>query len=228
MPTKFIAYYRVSTDRQGKSGLGLESQRETVAAYIKQHDGEIIAEFTEVESGRKSNRPQLEKALAACRLHRATLVVSKVDRLTRSVSFMSRLLDSGAEVRFADLPQIEGATGRFLLHQMVSVAELEAGMISTRTKAALTAAKARGVKLGGTRNLAGPSDHARRRATEAVQRGAVARAADVRPTIEALQADGVTSLRGIADALNAARIPTARGCASWGPGQVRRVLNLQR
>src|SRR5436305_606617 len=149
----FIAYYRVSTGRQGRSGLGIEAQRAAVATYLNGGDWRIIAEFTEVESGKRSDRPQLDHALAAARLHRVPLVVSKVDRLTRSVSFLSRLLDAGVDVRFADLPQIEGATGRFLLQQMVAVAELEAGMISARTKAALAAAKRRGTKLGGDRGV---------------------------------------------------------------------------
>jgi Resolvase, N terminal domain len=126
---KFVAYYRVSTGKQGKSGLGIEAQREAVKAYLNGGDWAIVAEFTEVESGKRSDRPALEQALTAARLHRASLVVSKVDRLTRSVAFLSRLLEAGVDVRFADLPQIEGATGRFLLQQMVAVAELEAGMI---------------------------------------------------------------------------------------------------
>src|SRR6266851_7464183 len=145
----FVAYYRVSTGRQGKSGLGLEAQRAAVETYLNGGDWRIVEEHTEVESGKNSDRPALDKALAAARLHRASLVVSKVDRLTRSVAFLSRLLEAGVDVRFADLPQIEGATGRFLLHQMVAVAELEASMISSRVKAALKAAKARGTKLGG-------------------------------------------------------------------------------
>ena len=148
---KFVAYHRVSTERQGRSGLGLEGQQAAVANYLNDGNWRIIAGFTEVESGRRSDRPELDKALAAARLHRCPLVVSKVDRLTRSVAFLSRLLEAGVDVRFADLPQIEGATGRFLLQQMVAVAELEAGMISTRTKAALAAAKARGQALGGAR-----------------------------------------------------------------------------
>src|SRR4051812_33885287 len=147
----FIAYFRVSTARPGKSGPGIEAQRTAVAGYLNGGNWQIIAEFTEVESGRRSDRPELDKALAAARLHRCPLIVSKVDRLTRSVAFLSRLLEAGVDVRFADLPQIEGATGRFLLQQMVAVAELEAGMISTRTKAALAAAKARGRVLGGAR-----------------------------------------------------------------------------
>src|SRR5260370_29629952 len=109
-------------------------QDAAVATYLKGGDWQIVADFTEVESGKRSDRPELDKVLAAARLHRASLVVSKVDRLTRSVAFLSRLLEAGVDVRFADLPQIEGATGRFLLQQMVAVAELEAGMISKRTK----------------------------------------------------------------------------------------------
>ena len=148
----FIAYYRVSTARQGQSGLGLEAQRETVRTFLNGGDWRLAAEFTEVESGRKSDRPELDKALAACRVRGATLVVAKVDRLTRSLSFLMRLLDAGVEVRFCDLPQIEGPTGRFMLQQLAAVAELEAGMIGDRTRKALSAAKARGVKLGGFRN----------------------------------------------------------------------------
>ena len=150
---KFVAYYRVSTARQGKSGLGIDAQRAAVATYLNGGDWQIVGEFTEIESGKRSDRPELDKALAAARLHRASVVVSKVDRLTRSVSFLSKLQDAGVDVRFADLPQIEGATGRFMLQQMVAVAELEAGMISKRTKDALAAAKRRGAKLGGDRGV---------------------------------------------------------------------------
>src|SRR5258708_26522639 len=140
---KFVCYYRVSTGRQGKSGLGLEAQRAAVAVYLNGGDWTIVDEHREVESGKRSDRPALDQALAAARLHRASLVVSKVDRLTRSVAFLSRLLEAGVDVRFADLPQIEGATGRFLLQQMVAVAELAAGMISARTQAPLAMARKR-------------------------------------------------------------------------------------
>jgi DNA invertase Pin-like site-specific DNA recombinase len=220
---KFVAYYRVSTRRQGKSGLGLEAQRQAVATYLNGGDWQIVDEHTEVESGKNSDRPALEKALAAARLHRAALVVSKVDRLTRSVAFLSRLLEAGVDVRFADLPQIEGATGRFMLQQMVAVAELEAGMISTRTKAALAAAKKRGTVLGGFRGKVPTAKH---RALSAAirQRKADGRAADIAPTIKALQAAGATSLRTIAEGLNAQRIPTARGDGEWTATQVMRVL----
>jgi len=240
---KFIAYYRVSTARQGRSGLGLDSQRAAVTTYLNGGDWSIAAEFTEVESGKNSDRPALDKALAAARLHRASLVVSKVDRLTRSVAFLSRLLEAGVDVRFADLPQIEGATGRFMLQQMVAVAELEAGLISARTKAALAQARKRGVKLGGRRrkvigehangkriygDVANGSPKARAKAVEALQARADNRAADIFPTIKALQEGGATSLRAIAEGLNAASIPTARGGGTWSAVQVARILQRMR
>lgn len=236
---KFVCYYRVSTGRQCKSGLGLEAQRAAVTAYLNGGNWKIVDEFTEVESGKNSDRPALDKALAAARLHRASLVVSKVDRLTRSVAFLSRLLEAGVDVRFADLPQIEGATGRFLLQQMVAVAELEAGMISARTKAALVAAKKRGTKLGGRRrkvvgtdakgkpiygDVANGSAKARAAGTRAIEQRAAGRAADIAPTIKALQEAGATSLRAIANGLNEQNIPTARGAGKWSAVQVARVL----
>lgn len=220
---KFVTYYRVSTAKQGKSGLGLEAQQAQVAAYLNGGKWQIVEEFVEVESGRRSDRPALDKALAAARLHRCPLVVSKVDRLTRSVAFLSRLLEAGVDVRFADLPQIEGATGRFLLQQMVAVAELEAGMISARTKAALQAAKKRGQKLGGDRGVR-PSNKVRSSATAALVKRSAQRAADIAPTIAELQAGGATSLRAIAAALNESGIPTARGGGIWSAIQVKRIL----
>src|SRR5262249_16056887 len=137
--------------KQGKSGLGIEAQRQPVAAYLNGGNWRIIAAFTEIESGKRSDRPVREKALTAARVHQVPLVVAKVDRLRRSVAFLSRLFEAGVDVRFADLPMIEGATGKFLLQQMAAVAELEAGVISARTKAALAAAKRRGGKVGGDR-----------------------------------------------------------------------------
>jgi DNA invertase Pin-like site-specific DNA recombinase len=131
---KFVSYLRVSTMRQGISGLGLEAQRATVATFLNGGAWEIVAEFVEVESGKAADRPELARALAHCRVTSATLIVANVSRLTRSSSFLHRLLEAGVEVRFCDLPQIEGPTGRFLLTQMVAVAELEAGLIGERTK----------------------------------------------------------------------------------------------
>ena len=227
---KFVAYYRVSTERQGRSGLGLEAQRAAVATYLNGGNWKIVAEFTEIESGRKSDRPELDKALAAARLHRSPLVVSKVDRLTRSVAFLSRLLEANVDVRFADLPQIEGATGRFLLQQMVAVAELEAGMISARTRAALAAAKARGKKLGGPRirlsdgRPVAISRMAQKRGAAANRMRAVDRAADLAPTITQIRAAGAATLAAIAEGLNTAGIPTPRGQGKWSPVQVKRTI----
>jgi len=130
------------------------------------------------------------------------------------------VLEAGVDVRFADLPQIEGATGRFMLQQMVAVAELEAGMISARTKAALAAAKKRGKKLGGDRGVK-PTAKMRALSRAALQARADARAADIGPTIKALRDAGATSLRAIADGLNAKGIPTARGNGEWQAVQAR-------
>lgn len=220
----FIAYYRVSTKRQGDSGLGLEAQRQAVANYLNGGNWRIIAEFTEVESGRKTDRPQLDAALAAARLRRVPVIVAKVDRLTRSVAFLSRLLEAGVDVRFADLPQIEGPTGRFMLQQMASVAELEAGLISARTKAALAASKARGTKLGGNRGTV-PDDAAREASRTVRGMRAQKRAQDILPVIQDLRAAGVTSLNGLARGLSERGIPTARGSGRWTPTQVDRVLS---
>lgn len=140
----FISYLRVSTDRQGASGLGLSAQRQAVENYLNGGRWTLVKEFVEIESGRSAERPQLQRALNLCRVRRVPLVVAKVDRLTRSLSFLSRLLDAGVDVRFCDLPQIEGPTGKFMLQRMAAVAELEAGLISKRTRDALAAAKARG------------------------------------------------------------------------------------
>ncbi|UGX93508.1 recombinase family protein [Bradyrhizobium barranii subsp. barranii] len=216
---RFVAYYRVSTRKQGQSGLGLDAQRAAVANHLGDGLANVIAEFTEVESGRRSDRPALDEALAAARLHRAALVVAKVDRLTRSVGFLERLLEAGVDVRFADLPAIEGPTGRFMLQQMAAVAELEAGLISARTKAALAAAKARGQRLGGDRggNL---SSTARALGRDAQAKIADRRAADLAPLLRELRAEGRTSPTDIARALTARGIPTARGGANWSAPQV--------
>jgi DNA invertase Pin-like site-specific DNA recombinase len=218
----FMAYYRVSTGRQGKSGLGIEAQRAAVANYLNGGNWRILAEFVEVESGRRSDRPALDKALAAAQVRRVPLVVAKVDRLTRSVAFLSRLLEAGVDVRFADLPAVEGATGKFLLQQMAAVAELEAGMISARTKAALAAAKRRGVKLGGDRG-ARLTAKARAAGRAAQQAKAQDRAADLAATVKELQAAGCESLRAIAEGLEARGIPAARG-GKWSATQVSRLL----
>lgn len=221
--TKYIAYYRVSTDKQGRSGLGLEAQQAAVKTFLDGKGWPPFREFTEVESGKKADRPELDRALTACRLHKATLV-TKLDRLARDASFLLRLIDEQqVDVVFYDMPDIPaGAAGRFILTQMAAVAELEAGLTSERTKAALAAAKERGVKLGGFRGYK-PSDDDRAKAVAVKKAKAQKHAEVVLPEIEAIQAEGITSLGGIAKALNEREVPTARG-GQWQAVQVKRVL----
>lgn len=219
---KFVSYLRVSTSRQGKSGLGIEAQRSAVTGFLSANGADHLQEFVEVETGKRSDRPELNKALAMCRLHRAVLVVAKVDRLTRSSSFLHKLLDAKVDVRFCDLPQIEGPTGRFLLQQMVAVAELEAAMISARTKAALQACKQRGKILGGFRGRAGTAgDTALARSARTLS--ADARAGDIKQVIDALDLDRSMSLRAVARALSDKGIPTPRGRGEWTAAAVARV-----
>lgn len=232
---KFISYLRVSTDRQGRSGLGLDAQRADVARYLSGGNWKLAAEHVEIESGRRADRPELARALEACKAHRAALVVAKVDRLARSQGFLSRILEAGVDVRFCDLPQIEGPTGRFLLQSMMSVAELEAGLISARTKAALAATKARGKKLGGTR-LRRPAEGVYGPGMPAVgtaEAVAVARAARARkatdqaraiaPIIRRLDPDGTASLRTVAAKLMAEGVPTPAGGDHWTAATVARI-----
>ena len=146
MNGKFVAYYRVSTQKQGKSGLGLEAQRESVNSYLNGGKWSLVAEMVEIESGKKSsNRPKLAQALSLCRLHKAKLLVAKLDRLSGNVAFISALMESGVQFVAVDLPQANELT----VHIMAAMAEYEAKAISARTKAALAAAKARGTVLGG-------------------------------------------------------------------------------
>jgi DNA invertase Pin-like site-specific DNA recombinase len=215
----FICYYRVSTQRQGRSGLGLDAQKKAVREYLNGGDWKIKAEFTEVESGKRADRPQLAAALAACRLHGAKLIIAKLDRLARNVAFVSNLMEAGVDFVAVDFPQ----ANRLTVHILAAVAEHEAKMISERTKAALAAAKARGVKLGGDHG-ARLTQKARRAGWEARMARADAKAADYAPVIAELQAAGTTSLRGIAAELNSRGIPTATGTGSWQAAQVSRLL----
>ena len=159
-----MAYYRVSTDRQGKSGLGLEAQRKAVADHLDGGKWDLVGEFTEVESGKRSDRPELARALALCRKHKAALIIAKLDRLARNARFLLTVVEGTGErgVVFCDLPQVPpGAGGKFVLTLFAAVAELEAGLISQRTRDALAAVKARGKRLG----WANPARTDQRRAT---------------------------------------------------------------
>jgi DNA invertase Pin-like site-specific DNA recombinase len=221
---KFVSYLRVSTARQGQSGLGLEAQRASVADFLNGGQWKVIKEFVEVESGSHNDRPELAKAMALCRLRGATLVIAKIDRLSRDAHFLLGLQKAGVKFVAADMPE----ANEMVVGIMAVVAQAERKMISVRTKSALAAAKARGVKLGGVRHKSdgtvvtvSAEASAAGRATKTAQ--AIARAADVQPIIADIQAGGAKSLREIADALNGRGIPTARG-GEWSATQVARVM----
>lgn len=219
--TAFIAYFRVSTDRQGKSGLGLDAQREAVRGYVTGH-GSIIEEFTEVESGKKNERPQLAFALAACRRHRAILIIARLDRLARNLAFIANLMESGVDFVAVDMPH----ANRLTVHIIAAVAEDEGRRISTRTRDALAAAKKRGIRLGN------PNPRTALALAHQAHRTAASRyASTVRPLIEKLRAEEVgegeekkkRSLRSIAEELNLRNVKTARG-GVWHAQQVANVL----
>jgi DNA invertase Pin-like site-specific DNA recombinase len=213
--TKYVAYYRVSTAKQGQSGLGLEAQREAVTRF----GGQVVAEFTEVESGKKSDRTQLAQAIALCRVHKARLLIAKLDRLARNVAFVATLMNSDVKFVACDMPDADP----FRLHLDASIAEEETRKISARTKAALAAAKARGVKLGGARGHGFASEHITL-GHKAQAEQAKTRAYNILPFITQAKADGATSLRQIAAALNSRGIPTARN-GLWTAVQVKRIVD---
>jgi DNA invertase Pin-like site-specific DNA recombinase len=212
---KFIAYFRVSTDRQGKSGLGLEAQRETVMSYLDGGRWTLVGEFTEVESGKRADRPQLEKALAACKKQKAKLVIAKLDRLSRNLAFIATLMESGVEFVAVDNPHANKLT----VHILAAVAQHEREMISERTRAALAAVKKRGKVLGNP-NLA----EAAKLGTAAVKRNARRFAANIRPIIEEIMRAGATSHNAIAAKLNERNVKTARG-GTWTHVQVGAILH---
>jgi DNA invertase Pin-like site-specific DNA recombinase len=225
---KLIAYYRVSTARQGASGLGLEAQRAAVRDYAQRHGGAVLRAYQEIESGTRSDRPELARALADARRSKATLIIAKLDRLSRNTRFLLALVESGVDLAFCDLPAVPpGPTGRFLLSTMAAVAELEAGLISQRTKAALAALKARGVKLGAAREGAhrfrgGANPQAAQRAATLAKERAADAYLDLAPRLADLRAEG-QSYQAIADVLTAEGHTTRKG-KPWNKMQVRRVL----
>jgi DNA invertase Pin-like site-specific DNA recombinase len=206
----FVAYYRVSTDRQGRSGLGLETQQKAVRDYLNGGDWELVGEFTETESGRKDERPELDKALALCRKRKARLVIAKLDRLSRNLAFIARLMDAGVEFVAVDNPHANKLT----IHILAAVAQHEREMIAERTRAALQAAKTRGVRLG---------RHGAEKLAPVYRTQAVERAQALAPMVAEIRAEGASSLREIAAGLNARGITTAQG-RPWAAMQVKRVL----
>jgi DNA invertase Pin-like site-specific DNA recombinase len=221
---RWIAYYRVSTARQGRSGLGLDAQRQAVTDFLNGGSWKLVGEYTEVESGKNSDRPQLAEALKACRVHRATLVIAKLDRLSRDAHFLLGLQNAGVKFVAADMPE----ANEMIVGIMAVVAQAERKMISRRTKEALAAAKARGVKLGGFRGRAGTAEDCAK-ATAARQAKAAAQAADLMPTINDVRAELLaggekTTLRAIAKKLNERDVKAPRG-GEWSAVQVSRVLS---
>ncbi|SDR31147.1 Resolvase, N terminal domain [Rhizobiales bacterium GAS113] len=239
-PSKYVAYYRVSTAKQGASGLGLDAQKKAVADYIAARGGKLAAEFEEIESGKRSDRPKLDEALAECHMRHAILIVAKLDRLTRNTEFLMKLKSDQADIVFCDLPDVPpGPVGKFFLTQMVAVAELEAGLISQRTKDAFRQVRAKLNKgghckpskkhpegrdrLGNPENL-GNGDLGRANSRESRMRKADQHAATFKPFIAKLQAKGITSYGAIARELMAEDMATSRQKSNWTPMQAWRLV----
>jgi DNA invertase Pin-like site-specific DNA recombinase len=213
---RFVAYYRVSTAKQGQSGLGLEAQRASVLTWLNGGSWTLVAEFTEVESGKNADRPVLAEAMAACKLLGATLVIAKLDRLSRDAHFLLGLEKAGVDFVAVDMPNANRLTVRL----MAVIAQEEREMISRRTREALAAAKARGVKLGGVRANQPKGDP--RLATQALIEASATFAARVAPIAGELRNNGM-NLRQIAAELTARGVQTMRGGA-WTAASVRNVL----
>ena len=218
---KVVAYYRVSTAAQGLSGLGLDAQRTSVEAFAKARGAQTLAEYTEIESGKRADRPELLAALHYAKVTGATLVIAKLDRLSRSVAFLATLQDSGARFLAVDMPDANEA----MVHVMAAMAQAERKAISGRTRVALQAAKARGRQLGNPNGAAalrraGKGNGA---AIATVKAGAESHAANLATVVTAMRAEGLTSLAALAGALNARHMQTRRG-GRWHPSSVRNLL----
>lgn len=225
-----VSYLRVSTERQGRSGLGVEAQRAAVAKVLDARGLTLLSEHVDTESGGKDDRPALKAALDQCRATGAVLIVAKLDRLSRNARFLLQLVEESGEggVVFADLPDLpSGAAGKFVLTMLAAVAELERGMISDRTKAALAAAKARGVKLGNP-NLPEASEETAARARTYRIAYANERAETVWPYIEQARAAGCRTDHEIAEALTNRGVRTPGGARRWSATQVSRVRSRLR
>lgn len=217
---KFVSYLRVSTEEQGRSGLGIAAQRKAVTDYLNGGRWQLVAEFEEHESGKRADRPQLNAALVACRKHKATLVIAKLDRLSRNVHFLSGLMESNVDFVCADNPN----ANRLTIHILAAVAEEERRLISQRTIAALQAAKARGQLLG-FRNPKRAASQAKacRRGASATKARAHHFAENTMPIVASIRKAGITSLRGIANALNSRGIRTSHG-GKWYASTVRNLV----
>lgn len=213
----FVLYRRVSTSRQGQSGLGLESQDETVRRYVTSQNGKIVGEFVEVESGRKTDteRPQLAQALVECRRLKAVLVVAKLDRLSRNAELLLRLQNGNVDFVCCDCPNVD----RFTVGILALVAQRERELISERTRSALQIAKMRGVRLG--------TRHPHRQVklmVEGYRRQKMEFISKVRPIIDEIKSTGVTTLKEIGHCLTRRGIPTRTGKTVWFPSTVKTVI----
>ncbi|MCT2531548.1 recombinase family protein [SAR92 clade bacterium H921] len=219
---KYIAYYRVSTVKQGQSGLGLEAQKAAVVDYLKSNAGELVTEYTEIQSGSKDNRPELQAALRQCRLTGATLLIAKLDRLSRNRSFLMNVQDSSVQFVAVDMPE----ANHFTVGLMACLADYERQLISERTTAALKAAKARGVVLGNPRlDEVRNTDTTKARAARVIS--AKQRNAEMLDIINEMrdESDIDLSLRDLTKMLNDAGYKTSRG-KKWHPTSVMRVLRV--
>lgn len=219
---KIVGYIRVSTSKQGQSGLGLEAQRAAVETYAAQHGADILEMVTEVESGKKNDRPELLRALHLTKVTGATLVIAKLDRLSRSAAFLTALQESGVQFIAADMPHAD----TFTVGILAMVARKEREAISQRTREALKAAKARGQRLGNPNGAAALKRAGKGNAAgvAAAKQAADHHAEALRPVVDALRAEGVSSLGSLADALNGRGMRTPRG-ATWHKSSVRNLLD---
>lgn len=215
---QYVSYLRVSTQKQGYSGLGLEAQKEIIKKYL--HEKNPISEFVEVESGRKTNRPKLKDALALCRKTGATLIVAKLDRLARNVSFLSNLLESDVEIVFCDFPQ----ANKMVLHILAAISQYEAELTASRTKAALQAKKARGAKLGNPEHLLDKHEQAIANSNKTNSEKAKKNPNNKRAVafLKVMISQG-KSLTEMTDILNSEGFVTAQGC-KFVPATVRRLI----
>ena len=215
---QYVSYLRVSTQKQGYSGLGLEAQKEIIKNFL--HDKTPIAEFTEIESGRKTDRPKLKEALTQCRTTGATLIVAKLDRLARNVSFLSNLLESDVEIVFCDFPQ----ANKMVLHILAAISQYEAELTAQRTKAALQAKKARGAKLGNPEHLMNKHKQAIANSNKTNSEKAKKNPNNQRAVafLKVMISQG-KSLTEMTDILNSEGFVTAQGC-KFVPATVRRLI----
>lgn len=214
---RYVTYYRVSTEKQGRSGLGLDAQKASVTAFLSPHD-RIVASFTETESGKRNDRPVLTEAIAHAKAYGATLLIAKLDRLSRNAAFLLKLQDEGVPFVAADMPTANNT----VIGILAVIAQAEREAISTRTKAALAQAKARGTKLGNPNGAQAIRHRGNKEAAQGARDKASAYAAQIAPVLASIHASGFTTPTNIARELNARTVPTARG----GIWTIQGVMNV--